>query len=661
MDKFWADSECLFWRQERETVCIQGWGRDSLRIQATLNTELPEMPWALLAQEKAQTHIEIKPQRARLQNGLIQAELGINGRISFLNTASNVKLLEESVTPSFSTKNPRHYQTRGGGLYKIQQQFAAQPGERFYGLGQHTHGLLDQKGCVIDLVQHNTQVSIPFLVSNRNYGFLWNNPALGRVELGRECTRWVAEATRGIDYYITTATTYAGILENYSQATGLAPQIPDWALGFWQSKLRYCSQAEVLAVAREYKQRGLPLSVLVIDALHWPRMGDWRFDLPDWPDPAAMQQELKQMGIELMVSVWPTISPNSENYLEMAQQGLLINDSAGTPVTYYFVDVTPPGRAALHWYDATHPEARRLIWEKHHQNYYHYGIKAFWLDAGEPEVAINRIGDLRYNLGDDLEVGNIYPMLHAQAFSEGLKKQGESEIITLNRSAWAGSQRYGAAVWSGDIPSTFEALQAQVRAGLNMAMSGIPWWTTDMGGFMGGDIRTPYFQELIVRWFQYGVFCPLFRLHGYRQPFTSDIKIGNELSGGGPNEVWSFGETAYDIIKEMLFLRERMRPYLREQMRRASLTGLPPMRPLFFDFSADHVSYDMDDEFLLGADVLVAPVLEHGARHRRVYLPSGVDWQHAWTGEHLQGGGWHEAQAPLDTIPVYYRSGARPW
>lgn len=255
--------------------------------------------------------------------------------------------------------------------------------------------------------------------------------------------------------------------------------------------------------------------------------------------------------------------------------------------------------------------------------------------------------NLRYHLGNGQEVTNIYPLMHARGFYEGMRAEGEEEIVLLCRSAWAGSQRYAAAVWSGDIPSTFEALQAQVRAGLNIGLSGIPWWTTDISGFQGGDPSTPYFRELIVRWFQYGAFCPLFRLHGFRQP--SD----RWWDTGGPNEVWSFGDEAYEIIRELLFLRERLRPYIMEQMHLAHEKGVPPMRPLFFDFPEDKDCAMVDDQFMFGPDLLVAPVLHEGVCSREVYLPAGTTWREAWTDAVEEGGQWITVDAPLDRIPLY--------
>jgi alpha-D-xyloside xylohydrolase len=233
-----------------------------------------------------------------------------------------------------------------------------------------------------------------------------------------------------------------------------------------------------------------------------------------------------------------------------------------------------------------------------------------------------------------------------------MRAAGHSEIVNLSRSAWAGTQRYGAAVWSGDIRSRFEVLRAQIPAGLNIAMSGIPWWTTDIGGFMEGDVRTDYFKELIVRWFQYGVFCPLFRLHGVRQPMNG---LYGAQSSGADNEVWSFGDKAYEIIRGLLFLREKLRPYLRVLNQAAHDKGSPPMRPLYYNFPADEAAANLADQFMLGPDLLVAPVTEQGAVARSVYFPAGADWIDAWTGQEFRGGQRLQAEAPLERIPVYWR------
>ncbi len=506
----------------------------------------------------------------------------------------------------------------GGGRYRIEQHLRAYEGERFTGLGQHPNGRLDQKGMTIDLVQRNGEVSIPFALSSRGYGFLWNNPAVGHVELASNRTRWVANAGRQIDYWIT-AGTPAEILGRYADATGHVPQLPDWATGFWQCKLRYRTQAELLAVAHEYERRGLPLAVIIIDFFHWSALGDWDFDAAEWPDPRAMVEELEAIGTKVMVSIWPLVSQVSRNYAEMERLGLLVRSERGPSLLTEFPEKGVAIRPSVAVYDATNPAARAFIWSNVRKNYLSRGVRIWWLDACEPELRPVDPANLAFWAGPGDEVANLYPAAHARGFYEGMREAGEDEIVLLCRSAWAGSQRYGAAVWSGDIPTTWDSLSRQVRAGLNIAISGIPWWTTDIGGFHGGDPSDPEYRELVIRWFQYGAFCPLFRAHGDRVPrgsFAPDMT-------SGPNEVWSFGDEAYEQIVKVLAMRERIRPYLGEQMRKAHEEGIPPMRPLFVDFPDDPESWAIEDEFLLGPDLLVAPILSAGLRQRPVYLPPG--------------------------------------
>jgi len=649
----------LIWERDHETVQVEPWGQDSLRVRATMGLEVQgDLPGALLEPAATEAQVESDSERAIVRNGTIAARVclepdglrGVSARIYFLDAATGDDLLAEA--PSyFPRPSARQFKPVGGDLFHVEARFEAYEGERLYGLGQHQHGRLDQKGCVIDLFQTNSEVCIPFLVSSRGYGLLWHNPAIGRVELGQTQTRWVAEAAPQMDYWITAGDTPAKIAANYADATGHAPLLPEWAAGFWQCKLRYRTQEELLSVAREYKQRGLPLSVIVVDFFHWSKLGDWQFDPACWPDPAGMVRELKEMGVEVMVSIWPTVSLHSRNYDEMRRRGLLVRTERGVSALKSFREVGIEGTVYVHFYDATNPEARRFVWERVRQGYYRHGIKTWWLDACEPELDPRDAENVRFHLGNGLALMNIYPLMNAQAFYEGMRAEGEEAFVSLSRSAWAGSQRYSAAVWSGDIQSTFEALQAQVRAGLNIGLSGIPWWTTDIGGFFGGDVNAPYFRELIVRWFQYGVFCPLFRLHGDR------VSLADWWETGGPNEVWSFGEEAYAIIRELLFLRERLQPYIMELMRQAHEDGTPPMRPLFYDFPADATCWEVEDQFMFGPDLLVAPVLFEGARSRRVYLPTGSDWRDAWTDEELAGGQWIEADAPLERIPLYVRAG----
>jgi alpha-D-xyloside xylohydrolase len=657
MSHFFVEENILFWKQNHEILTVQSWGPDGARIRATRLAEFPAVPGALLDHPSSikQPRIEVKNRLAVLTNGKLRVEVSDQGRLQFFNAATGEVLLEESAKIFWSYPS-RNFEAFSGELYHLEATFAAKPRECFYGLGQHQHGLLNQKGCVIRLQQTNTEVAIPFVLSSRGYGFLWNNPAIGRVELAENFTRWVAEATRLLDYYVVAGDSPSDIIERYVSATGRPPLLPEWALGFWQSKLRYRTQAELLEVAREYKRRNLPISVIVADYFHWTMMGEWKFNPVEWPDPKALVDELKDMGIELMVSVWPTVNVNSENFKEMNENGLLVQADRNINAFMTIQDRYPEGPSYIHHYDATNPDSRKFIWEKVKKNYYDLGVRVFWLDADEPEIYPIAHQNLRYHLGNAMEVGCIYPLEHQRGFYEGEKSAGEKEIVNLSRSAWAGTQHYGAAVWSGDIPSTFEYLQKSVRAGLNMAVSGIPWWTTDIGGFMGGDLRTDYFKELIVRWFQYGAFCPLFRLHGVREPTNG---LDGSQASGGPNEVWSFGERAYKIITRLMTVREQLKPYLMAQNRIAHKKGLPPMRPLFFDFPKDEQAYQIEDQFMLGPDLLVAPILEEGKDQREAYLPIGVDWIDAWSGAISSGGQLIVADAPIEVIPVFWRSGSQ--
>jgi alpha-D-xyloside xylohydrolase len=650
-----TEGNVLYWRMKGEILKVEPWGPDGVRVRATNLADFPEIPGALIETlPRSDTNITITDDKGILTNGKIRAEIWSDGTLHFFNVITGNLILEEP-EPIFNKPPARWYRPHHSNLSKVDTHFRSNKDEHIFGLGQHQHGLLDNKGSVIDLEQRNTEVCIPFYISSLGYGFLWNNPGVGRVELGMNMTRWIMEATSGIDYYIVVGDTPAEILEKYINATGHPPLIPDFALGFWQSKLRYRTQEEMLNIVREYKKRGLPLAVIVSDYFHWHMMGDWAMDPRDWPDPADLLKELKEMGVELAVSIWPTVNPSNPVYSEMAERGLLAQTVHGVQAHIPITDTTPEGMSMCAFYDVTNPEACAFVWERVKKNYLDYGVRVFWLDADEPELMPMHAENIRYALGTGLEVTNLYPLLHQKGFYDGMRAAGIEEIVNLSRSAWAGSQRYGAAVWSGDIRSRFDVLRAQIPAGLNIAMSGIPWWTTDIGGFMDGDVRTDYFKELIVRWFQYGVFCPLFRIHGVRLPLNG---LYGAQSSGADNEVWSFGEKAYEIISQLLFLREKLKPYLRELNKAAHDRGTPPMRPLYFDFPNDRECVNLADEFMLGPDLLVAPITEQGAVSRKVYLPLDTQWVEAWTKQEYSGGQRFEAEAPLERIPVFWRKGS---
>ncbi|MDR3192006.1 MAG: glycoside hydrolase family 31 protein [Treponema sp.] len=668
--RFTKEQNRLVYRYDGEKLWIEGWGENSLRVRSTRLAEMPgggdaggigAEDWALLPQEPCAVDIRIEGDTASIRNGKIEACISKIGQIKVYNRKKELLLNEylrarkDMKDRTFSSLDveAREFRPIIGGDYELFLRFESlSPDERIYGMGQYQHAYLNLKGTDLELAQRNSQASVPFALSSLGYGFLWNNPAVGRVTFGKNITTWEARSAKKLDYWITAGDSPAEIEEAYGRVTGTVPMMPDYAMGFWQCKLRYQTQEELLEVAREYKKRGLPISVIVVDFFHWPLQGEWKFDPTYWPNPDAMIAELKAMGIELMVSIWPTVDRQSENFEEMLEKGLLIRTERGYRIGLY-------AQGNTIYYDPTNPEARAYVWEKAKKNYYDKGIRIFWLDEAEPEYSVYDFDNYRYHLGPDLQVGNVYPMMYAKTFFDGMREAGQQNIINLLRCAWAGSQRYGALVWSGDIHSTFESFRNQLTAGLNMGLAGIPWWTTDIGGFFGGEAADPRFHELLIRWFQWGCFCPVMRLHGYRLPLKPQFGTtgGAACVSGADNEVWSFSEEVYTICKRYLSLRERLRPYIAAQMKAAHEKGSPVMRPLFYDFPDDKTAWEIEDAFMFGPNYLVAPILYEGQRERRLYLPGNSGWTNAWTGQKIEGGGYTTAAAPLDQIPVFTRDG----
>lgn len=657
-------------RGESELLWIEPWGPNALRVRATPLKEFEDdtdISALLPLQKELQSEIHVDRKVASIRNGKIRCEVNEVGTLQFFNQEGKLLLEEfyrdrdhrdlQQTTELFYSAldlHPRKFESHlETDCFRLTVSFEAQEDEKFYGMGQYQMPHLDLKGCKLELAQRNSQVSIPFALSSRGYGFLWNNPAIGYASFGKNVTEWEAESTRKMDYWIVAGDTPAEIEEAYANAVGKVPMMPDYGTGFWQCKLRYLTQEEVLSVAREYKKRDLPISVIVVDFFHWTAQGDWKFDPVYWPDPAAMVRELKEMGIELMVSIWPTAEKASENYTELAESGYLIHSEAGRRGAYL---------GDVNIVDFTNPEAREYVWSKIKENYYDKGIHAFWLDEAEPEINPYDFRFFRFYRGSDIEIGNIYPKQYARMAYEGMEKAGQENIMNLVRCAWAGSQRYGALVWSGDIDSNFRSLREQFAAGLNMGLAGIPWWTTDIGGFSGGNIYDEKFRECLIRWFEYATFCPVMRIHGVRapmvkkeSPYAVEGSMSRTLFSGADNEVWSYGEEAYEIFKKYLILREKIRPYLKNLMKEAHEKGSPVIRPLFYQYPEDAEAWDVCDQFMLGEDVLVAPVLYEGMRERSVYLPSG-SWKNIHTGEILEGPLHVNVLAPLDAIPVFVRT-----
>lgn len=661
---FRAEENKLVYHYDAEELWIEPWGENSFRVRSTKMAQMPSEDWALLPPVNCKAEIQLyEDGSASIRNGKILANMTPGGKLSF-HRGDGTLLLNEYVRNRSDVKaeycsaldiEAREFRPLLGGDYNLSLRFeSTAPDEKIYGMGQYQQPYLDLKGTDLELAHRNSQASVPFALSSLGYGFLWNNPAVGRVTFGKNITTWEAQSTKLMDYWITAGDTPAELEEAYAKATGTVPMMPDYATGFWQCKLRYQTQEELLEVAREYKRRKLPISVIVIDFFHWPLQGEWKFDPTYWPDPDAMIAELKEMGIELMISIWPTVDYRSENFDEMMEKGYLIRTDRGFRIGMDFQGNT------IH-YDATNPGAREYVWQKAKKNYYDKGVKLFWLDEAEPEYTVYDFDNYRYYLGPNVQVGNWYPVMYAKTFFDGMQEQGQENILNLLRCAWAGSQKYGALVWSGDIHSSFSSLRNQFAAGLNMGLAGIPWWTTDIGGFHGGWVDDPNFHELLIRWFEYGTFCPVMRLHGDREPHKPQYGTtgGATCVSGADNEVWSYSPEVLDICTKYLFLRERLRPYVTEQMKQAHEKGTPVMRPLFYDFPQDKKAWDVEDEYLFGPDILVAPVMYAKQLKRSVYLPEGASWTNAWTKETYEGGQVIDVDAPIDCIPLFLKNGAQ--
>ena len=679
------DGDALIYSYDSETLRIEPWGPNALRIRATHSPSFPSQDWALSQIPRATTpSIDIPSHTkgvtsqgsstsspsgppATLANGLLTATLSQAGKLILSNTKTKSTLLEEFTRTRADVSDPKcsalnipartfsfHPGTSSAHLtYRIE---SISRTEKLYGMGQYQQPYLNLKGTDLELAHRNSQASVPFLVSSLGYGLLWNNPSIGRAVLGTNTMSFEARSTSILDYWFVAGDTPAEIISAYVKITGPPPTFPEYALGFWQCKLRYQTQTELLDVAREYARRKIKIDVIVVDFFHWPVQGTWEFDRTYFPDPDAMIQELDELGIKLLVSIWPTVDKRSPLYPEMLEKGYLIRQDRGLRVAMDFMGDTVHA-------DFTNPKAREFVWSVAKKNYFDKGVKMFWLDEAEPEYSEYSYDLYRYHNGAQLEAGNTYPVHYAQAFYEGQKAAGQEQVCNLIRCAWAGSQRYGTLLWSGDIASSWESFRDQFAAGLNVGMAGISWWTTDIGGFHGGDPTDPDFRELCTRWFQWGCFCPVMRLHGDREPKQPQhgTSGGAECLSGAPNEIWSYGPRCEKIMEKYIKLRERLRPYVRGLFDEASKEGKPIIRTLFYEFPDDARCWEVEDQYMFGETYLVAPVMRKGKVTTQVYLPKGTKWRLFDDGEMkdagdvFKGGDEVEVECELEVMPVFQR------
>jgi alpha-glucosidase/alpha-D-xyloside xylohydrolase len=542
--------------------------------------------------------------------------------------------------------------------------FDSPAAEHYYGLGQQQQGWMDLRDHEIQC-WHNyaglggETLGVPFLVSTFGYGLIWDNPSKTTVQLGfNQRNTWSSEVGNRVSYFVIAGASSDEIYEGYRQLTGVTHLLPRGVYGYTQSKAIYPTQKEILDVAKTYREKKLPLDVIVVDFLNMTKQGELDLDPARWPDAAAMNRELHAMNIHSLLSVWPHFPAGTQFYDMLKSKGWLITNADGQPDAGWAPKTVGPN------IDMTNPAAATWFWEEIRDRYIRpFGFDYLWLDETEPDI--DPAPD-RFSIGAGVRFYNVYPLVHTGAVYEGFRRDfGDSRrVMILARAAYLGTQRNGTVFWSSDIVATWDMLKRSVPAGLNFTASGMAYWDTDIAGFFSPRIPADYraahkplldgsdarevignyedYPELFVRWFQWGAFHPVMRAHGERMH----------------NEVWSYGREAAPILEKYLKLRYQLLPYTYSLAYRTYRTGAPYMRALFMDFPQDPKAGDIPDEYMYGPAFLVAPVTEQGATHRSVYLPAGCDWYNYWTNERLHGGQTIEVSAPIDTLPLFVRAGS---
>lgn len=477
---------------------------------------------------------------------------------------------------------------------------------------------------------------------------------------------WWGEMQDGIDYYFVYGEDMDEVISGCRTLTGKSPIMPKWAMGYWQSREKYNTQEEVLSTLAEFRKRRIPIDNIVIDWMHWKQdsWGSHEFDRARFPNPKAMVDSIHDMNGRVMVSVWPKFYVTTDHYKEFDEKGWMYR----LPVKDSIRDWVGKGYLGS-FYDAYDPEARKLFWSQINDHYMPLGIDAWWMDASEPNI--RDCTDIQYRkdlitptaLGPSTKYFNAYALVNADAIYNGQRGVNpDQRVFLLTRSGFAGLQRYSTATWSGDIATRWEDMKAQISAGLNFAMSGIPWWTMDIGGFCVEDryakAQKEYnktgkensdlkeWRELNARWYQFGAFAPLFRGHG-QWPHREIYNIAPE------------NHPAYQSVVYYTNLRYDLMPYIYSLAGKTHFGDYTVMRPMVMDFTADKATRGISDQYMFGNALLVAPVYEYGARSRSVYFPKGATWYDFYSGEKIsEGGETKEMDAPYERMPLFVRSGA---
>lgn len=558
-----------------------------------------------------------------------------NGAVTFADNTGKIILAEKAGGRSFTPAHVGNIDT-----LRSRQAFEFPSDEAVYGLGQHPDAPMNYRGAKIHLQQENRIVAVPVLVSSRGYGVLWDNPAITDVDAGAtdaSALTWTSEAADKIDYYFIYGPDLNDVVASYRQLTGGVPMFAKWVLGFWQCREHYETQKELLGVVAKYRQLHIPLDGIIQDWQYWNK-GGWgshEFDTNRYPDAAAMTKAVHDAHAHIIISVWARFDLGLQNLAEL--------EKAGAVYPLVYPNVYPKGEGK--WYDPFNPKGRELYWKFLSEKLFARGFDGWWMDASEAELGGHwgEMRDLTTGAGPGAKVLNAYPLEHTAGVYQGQRAESsDKRAFILTRSAWAGQQRNAAVTWSGDTHGSWDVFRKQVPAGLNFVATGIPYWNTDIGGFFGGDPEDPKYNELFTRWFQFGAFCPMFRVHGT----------------GKAKEVWRFAPATQDVLTNYIALRYHLLPYIYSVSWRVTSAGDTMMRPLVMDFRTDTNVFNIPDQFLFGPALMACPVMHAGETNRGVYLPAGATWFDFWTGGKISGGQKISTASPIQTMPLFVRAGS---
>ena len=607
-----------------------------------------------------------------------------NGEITY-NSSSGKELLKETGS-DFKPFNDTGNQT-----YSVSQSFQLEKDEPIYGLGILQNGKMSQRNTDVKMIQNNTWDFVPFFQSVKGYGVFWDNYSPTQFTDKPDKTSFSSEVGEGVDYYFIYGKNADGVVAGMRNLTGKVPMIPLWTYGYWQSKERYKSQDELLSVVKKYRDLKVPLDGIIQDWQYWGNNYQWNamdFISPDFSDAKKMMQDIHDMNAHLSVSIWSSFGPMTNPYREMDKKGMLFNFKTWPESG---LEVWPPDMnypSGVRVYDAYNPEARNIYWKYLNKGVFSLGVDSWWMDSTEPDHLSQKPEDLdtKTYLGSFRKVRNAYPLMTVGGvYDHQRETTSDKRVFILTRSAFAGQQRYAANTWSGDVNSSWEMLRNQVPAGLNFSLTVNPNFNSDIGGFFAGVYKrngganNPMFQELYVRWLQYGTFTPMMRSHG------TDV----------PREIYQFGkkgDVVYDVIEKFINLRYSMLPYIYSVSWDVSKNNSSFLRALSMDFSSDQKTWDINNEYLFGKSFLVAPILNPQytlekfiktdenegwnktdatkkenslsnidfTQHKtvKVYLPAGSDWFDFWTNEKHKGGQEIEKSVNLQSIPLYVKAGS---